>query len=88
MSQVNLTQKLLILRYIPIKFLNYKINIPLYTLEQKMKSFTRGKCMDWFHNSPQPHLKIKFKDSMPLTIFKEEETDIKTGKGKEEKGRK
>lgn len=28
--------------------------------------------MVWYHTSPQPHLKIAYKDLMPLAIFKEE----------------
>lgn len=39
--------------------------------------------MDWFYTSSQPHLKIEYKDLMPLKIFKEER---KRRAGKKRKG--
>lgn len=41
--------------------------------------------MGWYHTFPQPHLKIKNKDLMPLAIFKEERKGKMLGKRKEGK---
>lgn len=45
--------------------------------------------MGWYHTFPQPHLKIKNNDLMPLAIFKEErgkcQVKGKKGRGREKK---
>ena len=45
--------------------------------------------MGWSYTSPQPHLKIEYKDLMPLKIFKEKRkrrAGKKKGKEKEMEG--
>ena len=47
-------------------------SIPLDIWGEKMRLFIKGKNMGWSYTSPQLHLKIEYKDLMPLKIFKEE----------------
>lgn len=47
--------------------------------------------MGWSYTSPQPHLKIEYKDLMPLKIFKEKRkrrAEKKKRKGERDGGRK